>query len=363
MVILVAMALAPMPAAALVSDTGSDSSLLVFPSVFGVQRFDTDKSSEGDLAGQTLADVLYTLARGRLRFLTEMDVSNESAELDRLQLGWQLRPDSYIWLGKFHEPSSSWNFERDHGHYLQTAISVPAIESPAKDRWGEDAGVLPENVIGLLCDVSHRIRGAAAVEISLALGVTANPTDRSDSGYWIRPLSRGHEPIGWNIRLALLPDASRTNSFGLLASQHKIDTRNLANEGLLDAREVRETVFGSYVDGEWGPWGLHATIYHIDFSLLDTPRERTQTLVAGYIQLERWVSLEHTLFTRFENSSGARDTDYIKTLQGRFAVRRYVAGIRWDFLRHQAITLEGARAASLSDRYSTVSLQWSAVIP
>jgi hypothetical protein len=272
-------------------------------------------------------------------------------------------PDSYVWVGKFHEPSSSWNFERDHGQYLQTAISVPAIESPAKDRWGEDAGVLPENVIGMLCDVSHKIRGSAAVEVSLALGVTSNPIDSGDNGYWVRPIGRGHQPIGWDLRLALLPDASRSNSFGLLASEHRLDTTALASAGLLDARAVHETIFGSYADGEWGPWAVHATVYHIDFSLLEAPHERTQALVAGYIQLERRFAGGQTVFTRFESSAGARDADYVTVLHSHFEVRRDVVGMRWDFLRHQAITLEVARAATLSDLYSTVALQWSAVIP
>jgi hypothetical protein len=361
MAILAATALAPTPAAALGTGTDGDPSLLVFPSVLGTQRFDADHS--GGSAGQAIADVLYTAARGRLRFLTEIDISTENAELDRLQLGWEPLPDSYIWLGKFHEPSSSWNFERDHGHYLQTAISVPAIESPAHDKWGEDSGVLPENVIGILCDTSHRIGGSAALELSVGLGVTSNPIESGNNGYWLRPISRGHQPVGWNVRLAMLPDASSTNSFGLLASEHKLDTTDLANEGLLDARAVRETIFGAYADGEWGPWGLHATLYHIDFSLLDTPHERTQTLVAGYIQLERRFAGDYTVFSRIETSAGARDTDYIKVLQRHFDVRRDMVGVRWDFLRHQAVTLEVARAATLSERYSTVSVQWSAVIP
>jgi hypothetical protein len=362
MVILTTMAWASMPASALDTPTDTDSSLLVFPSVQGTQRLNANEAADRSLQGQAIADVLYTLTHERLRFLTELDVSNENAQLDRLQLGWELLPDSYIWVGKFHEPSSSWNFERDHGHYLQTAISIPAIESPAKDRWGEDAGVLPENVIGILCDASHKVGDSAAVQLSVSLGVTSNPIESSNSGYWIRPTSRGYQPPGWNVRLAMLPDSSRNTSFGLLASEHRLDTTDLVDEGLLDARAVRETVYGAYADGDWGPWALHATIYHIDFSLLETPRERTQTLVAGYLQLERRFAVEYTVFARLESSADARDADYVKVVQHHFEVRRSIAGMRWDFWRHQAITLEIARAATLSQHYSTVALQWSALI-
>lgn len=361
-VILLAVALAPTRLPAAEMDMARDSSLLVFPSIQGVERFDADRSADSGSYGEAIADVLYTLSRGRLRFLSELEFSNEYAGIDRLQLGWEPVPDSYIWLGKFHEPSSSWNFEHDHGHYLQTAISTPAIETPAGDRWGEDAGVLPENVTGMLVDSTDSIGESAAVQLSLAVGVTANPVQTSDRSYWITPISRGRHRVGWNARLGLLPDYTRNNSFGLVASQHKLDTAGLAEEGLLDARIVAETIYGAYVDGDWGAWSLHATIYHIDFNMRASPHPRVENMVAGYAQLERRFVGRYTAFTRFENSARADDSDFIQALQKRFELRRALLGIRWDFARHQAFTVELARAATATDRFSKIKLQWSAVI-
>jgi hypothetical protein len=359
-VILLALALAPtrLPA----TDTARGSSLLVFPSVQGMERFDADRSADYGPYGEAIADVLYTRTRGRLRFLGELEFSNEYAEIDRLQFGWEPVPDSFIWLGKFHEPSSSWNFEHDHGHYLQTAISTPAIETPAGDRWGEDAGVLPENVTGMLVDSTDPIGESAAVQFSLGVGVSANPVQNSDRSYWIRPMSRGAHRIGWNARLALLPDYTRNNSFGLVASQHNLDTAGLADEGILDARNVDETIYGAYADGDWGTWTLHATIYHIDFNMRSSPHPRVESIVAGYAQLERRFAGRYTAFTRFENSARADDADFIQALQKRFELRRALLGIRWDFARHQAFTVELGRAATATDRFTKIKLQWSAVI-
>jgi hypothetical protein len=345
------------------TDSASDSSLLVFPSVLGTKTFAGDRAADSATNGRAVADVLYTLAAGRLRFLAEADISTDHAEVDRFQVGWEPISDSYIWLGKFHEPSSSWNFERDHGHYLQTAISTPAIETSASDAWGDDAGILPENVTGVLLDTSHPIGGSAGVQLSLGVGVTSNPVLNGDDAYGIRPLSGGRHRVGWNARLSLLPDISSNNGFGLLASKHRVDTSDLVVGGLLDAGSVNEVIYGAYGDGDWGPWSLHATVYRIDFDLRETVRPRTEHVVAGYAQLERRFGGRYTGFARFENTAHATDAEYIQVLDPRFEVRRLLAGLRWDFIRHQALTVELARVSTLTNRFTDISLQWSALIP
>ncbi|MDB6091392.1 MAG: hypothetical protein JWN85_4176 [Gammaproteobacteria bacterium] len=344
------------------ADTANDSSLLVFPSAQGTRAVSSDRPADLDTHGEAFADVLYTLTDGRLRFLVEAEVSTENAELDRFQLGWEPVPESYIWLGKFHEPSSYWNFERDHGHYLQTAISTPAIETPAGDRAGHDTGVLPENVTGLLLDSSHSVGGSATVQVSFSLGVAANPILSNDRSYWIQPISGGRHRIGWNARLALLQDYPRSSSFGLLASEHILDTGQLANAGSLDARSVDEMIYGAFGDGDWGPWSVHATLYHIDFNLRDSTSPRTQSVVAGYAQLERRFGGRYTAYGRLERSADAENADYIRALRPRFEIRRSLLGMRWDYTRHQAVTIEMARAATSNNQFTNISLQWSALI-
>ena len=355
-VALLAAALVPLRLPA--SDGGDDSFLLGFLSARGSERFAADRPSGRPAHGAAIADLLYTFSRGKLRLLAEGSVATDDAEIDRLQVGWEPVPDTLVWLGKFHQPASSWNFGHDHGHYLQTAISTPAIE-----KWADDAGVLPQNITGVLFD-SRRPMGSAAIQISLAAGVAPNPIQKDHRSYWVRPISDGRHQGGWSARLALLPDYIGSNSVGLLAAEHKLDADDFAADGFLNgARSVDETVYGAYADGDWDQWSLHAAVYHVDLSLREAATARNESFEAGYAQLERRFADRYTAFFRHEDSARTQESSYIHAVQRHFAVRRSLVGVRWDFVRHQAITVEMSRTTTLANRFTTISLQWSAVVP
>jgi hypothetical protein len=338
-------------------ESGGDSSLLAFLSARGSERFDADRPSGRPAHGAAIADVLYTYSHGQLRLLAEGAAATDEAEIDRLQVGWEPVADTVLWLGKFHEPASSWNFGHDHGHYLQTAISTPSIE-----KWADDAGVLPENITGVLFD-SRRPMGSAALQVSLAAGVAPNPVQKDDRTYWVRPISDGSHQVGWSARLALLPDYVGSNSVGLLAAKHKLDANDFVADGRLNsARNVDEAVYGAYAGGDWDSWSLHAAGYHVDLSLRGTAATRNESFVAGYAQLERRFADRYTAYLRHEDSSRAQESSYLRAVQNHFALRRSLVGVRWDFIRHQAITVEASRTATLSNRFSKISLQWSAVV-
>ena len=355
-IVLVTAALAP--TRLLANDARDDSSLLAFLSARGSERFNADRPRGRPEQGEALADVLYTYSRGALHILAEGDASTDDAQLDRLQIGWEAVPETLVWLGKFHEPASSWNFGHDHGHYLQTAISTPSIE-----RWTDDAGVLPENITGLLFDSRHRTGAEAAVQVSLAAGIVPNPTPRTDNSYWVRTVSAGEHRVGWSARLAMLPDYASTNSFGLLAARHRLDASGLETIGRFDARTVNQSVYGVYADGDWGQWSLHATAYYVELSLQATSKPRTESFIAGYAQLERRFADRYTVYARHENAARAPESTYLRAVHSNFAVRRNLAGARWDFTRHQAITLEIERTTALTNRFTRIGLQWSAVVP
>ena len=354
--VLLAAALAPTKLPA--QDGGDETPLLGFLSARGTEHFDADRPRARPASGEAVVDLLYTRSRGKLRMLAEGEFATDDAELDRLQFGWELVPDTLLWLGKLHEPASSWNFGHDHGHYLQTAISTPAIE-----RWADDAGALPENITGALLDSRRPMGTTAGVQVSLAIGVAPNPSLRDDRSYWLPPLSHNSHRVGWSVRLALLPDYTGSNGVGLLGARHKLDADRFASAGLLPTRDIDETVYGAYTDVDWGLWTLHSALYYVNVSLLEPANARDENFISGYAQLERRFADRYTVFARHEGSSRAQESGYLHAVQDHFAVRVSLLGARWDFARHQALTLETSRSTTLSNRFTKISLQWSAVVP
>jgi hypothetical protein len=215
---------------------------------------------------------------------------------------------------------------------------------------------------GLLLDSTHAVSESAAVQFSAGVGVPPNPTGYNQGAYWIRPVGPGRHRVGWTARLTFLPDYPRNSGIGLLASRYTLDTSELEEAGSLDARSVDEETYGAYDDSDWGPWSLHATVYRINFMLRESEFPRMQHITAGYVQLERRIAGSYTAYGRVEYAANFRKADYIRALREDFESRRLLAGLRWDFMRHQAFTAELARGSSLSARVFTIRFQWSALI-
>ena len=61
----------------------------------------------------------------------------------------------------------------------------------------------------------------------------------------------------------------------------------------------------------------------------------------------------------FARYVAAASSQYLR-LFDQFARTRQVAGVRWDFVNRQALTLQAAKSHTLQGHYSDVRLQWSA---
>ena len=142
------------------ADGSSQGELLFFTSaeVFAIDSddpaFDT---SDLDLA----VDVIGSWSAGRFRAFGEVLLSNEEQDIERFQVGWEARPDTYIWLGRFHQPASVWNTSHHHGRYLQPSITRPAIEL-----WEDEDGVLPQHFLGVLAETRLPLQGAGGLSLA-----------------------------------------------------------------------------------------------------------------------------------------------------------------------------------------------------
>jgi hypothetical protein len=104
-VVLLATALVPMRLRA--NDASGDYSLLAFLSARGSERFDADRPISRPTRGTATVDLLYTFSYDKLRLLAEGAAATDNAEIDRLQVGWELVPTRPKPIAPFASSSST----------------------------------------------------------------------------------------------------------------------------------------------------------------------------------------------------------------------------------------------------------------
>ena len=339
------------------AQSNSQSDWLVFLSAENQRPFGIDSSLQPDPNGEYAAQILFNHTYGALHLLVESEVSNDDSGIDRLQIGWQIDADNSLWLGKFHQPASSWNFGHDHGHYLQTAISVPSIEA-----WEDDGGLLPQSTVGALLDSEHRIGSAAGLQLATAAGFAPTPTPEDPHRYWI-PLVPGHgHQLSWSGRATFYPTYLGDRGIGVLLARQRMQLGNLPALTAAGWRQADESVCGAFADWGFEPWRLLASLYNVDLVLRGGGSQHAESFIAGYVQIERHFGNRWTLFARREDSSRIQDSIYVSAFGDRLPIQKSLAGLRWEFTPRQAITVEAARVRTTADTFYEARLQWSAVI-
>jgi hypothetical protein len=281
-------------------------------------------------------------------------------DLERFQAGYEIDPDTLIWVGRFHQPASAWNTQHHHGQYLQTAISRPMIE-----RWEDEQGLVPQHITGVLLE-SHRPVGDTH-GIQWAVGAGAAPTVTGNGLEPIDLLDRndGEHRLSTTARVAFLPDYLGANNIALLLGRDAFAIQERRAALALDATGAYLSLAGVAFDWSVDAWRVIGTWYSIGLDLSGVHGEHTETFGAGYLQVERTLPQHFTVFGRIEPSSRAQDAKYVALIarDDDFAFRRDAVGLRWDFLRHQALTTELSHSDSFHTRYSELRLQWSAALP
>jgi hypothetical protein len=308
------------------------------------------------------ADVVYSYTHDRFRFLGEYVATTDESELERFKFGWQTGENTTGWIGRFHSPSRYWNAIYHHGQYLQTSITRPLIE-----QFEDDGGVLPTHITGFMLDTSSNLKQESGIQAVLSFG--AAPVIGEDA---LEPFnlldSDSDHGAAADLRLALLPDLLGDNQVGLILSwaDLKIDENQTAEQlGLL---RVEQYTIGAYLDWRWEDWRILTSVAYVD----NQDELQTQTLkddfVSGYLQAEYYFHPNWILYGRLEESSGTEDSLYLTLFPNTIADRQ-VLGLRFDFAKLQAITLEVTRtiefagADTQTDRFGQMWLQWSTVLP
>lgn len=331
----------------------SRGDLLVFASAEGYRLADSEVFDD-DVDGVLTTDLLGSWTTGRFRVMGELFVTTEEQDLERLQAGWEIRPDTLLWLGRFHQPGSFWNTRYHHGQFLQTSISRPSIES-----WEDDSGVLPQHVMGALFE--SRVPLGESGGVSLALSAGLGPLLRDHELHPVEIFNPDSRPRGGSfaVQASFLPDYSSNDGVGMLASHTEVMLDDAVRPYGADCVDL--DVIGLFFDFAPGRWRITSTTYWVHSDFDGTAGGGSDSFVSGYLQAQRTFGDRFTALARFEASANADDSAYVALFED-FVEQRKVVDLRWDFARRHALTVEWADTDTLRDRYHEYRLQWSAAL-
>jgi hypothetical protein len=306
-------------------------------------------------------DVVFALTHQQFRMFGEYFITPGEHDLERFQVGYEVVPDTVVWLGRFHQPGSAWDTEHHHGRYLQTAITRPSIEN-----WEDEDGLIPQHITGVLVESRRQFGAKAGVQFSAGAGAAPVIEPEHNEPINLVGNNPGRHGVSLTGRLAYLPDYVETSSTGFLFGHDQLFASREAASRVIRSNHVVLTIYGAYLDWSLGEWRIIGTGYYVNVEL-DRPSP-DGSFISGYVQAERQFPYQLTAFARVEDSARMQRLRYVTQLDQDtkdidITIRRQTGGLRWDFARRQALTVEVGHEASLSQHGNEVRLQWSAAIP
>jgi hypothetical protein len=327
---------------------------LLLPSAEAVGTFGREAPNTQIHDEVVQADMLLSLQKGPLKLFAEYLLSDHEGEFERLQLGYQLSDDTVVWVGRFHQPGSVWNHDHHHGQYLQTSVTRPAI-----DEWEDIGGVLPQHFTGALLESGKTVFDDWRVRVAMGAGIAPQITRKGMEPFSpLDPDSNRHQ-VGYQARVSLHPSEFTESGFGILLADDNLTAVGLEGSAQAALDHVNLKLIGAFGTYAAGDWKATATIYHADTRLYYNTYRGDTRFYVGYLQGERRVLRDFTVYARWEDSYGSGGSPYLRLFE-QFARTRQVAGLRWDFVNRQALTLQTARTHTLDGRYTDIRVQWSA---
>lgn len=303
-----------------------------------------------------IGDAVFAVNRDGFRLFGEYNLSREEHDLERFQVGYEIVANTVVWVGRFHQPASAWNTEHHHGRYLQTAITRPSIEL-----WEDEGGIIPQHITGLYVD-SRRPIGDGGLHISAGAGIGVTIEKNGLEELDILDPNTSGRRLSLSGRFAYMPNYVGTSEFGLLAAHNSMPVLDHVTATLLNANTVDQSLFGAFANWNNDSWKIQSAIYDLQMRLTELGPARSESAIAGYLQLERQLPKHLTAYVREENSNRADHSLYVIVNHPDFELRRATIGLRWDFLHNQALTAEVAEAQNLGAGNYEVRLQWSAAL-
>jgi len=291
---------------------------------------------------EAAVDLFLTFEVGNFRFLGEYLLSTEEQDMERLQLGWVFG-SRLFWLGRFHNPVGDWNNRYHHGAYIQTSISRPAIVA-----YEEHSGILPMHQAGLLAEGMF---GTAGGNLGYLVSLAQGPEFDDELRPWdVLDPSAGEHDTSVTLNLFRQRENGR---IGLFGNYNRIPS---VHENL---NEIKQWILGGYIDHEFESGNVYTAMYYVSNQMIGPSGKHDDSFLNAFFQAEYQVSQKFRIFGRVEGTDGSKGDQYL-ALFPNFVKGRLLGGVRYDFVRKNALKLEISFNQIQADDYKQLMLQWSA---
>jgi hypothetical protein len=213
-----------------------------------------------------------------------------------------------------------------------------------------------------LLESAHTVFGSWKLRTAFAGGLAPEITPEGLEPFdVIRPGEQSRHRLGYQARVSLHPEDLTETGGGLLLADDTLAAVGLNSGPLPGLDHVNLRLIGVFATYAAPEWKVTATVNNADTRLYYAGSRKDDSFIVGYVQAERHLGYEFTGFVRWEDSAGARSATYLHLFE-QFARTRGVAGLRWDFLEHQALSVQFANSHTLEGRYNDIRMQWSAAL-
>ena len=333
-----------------------ETGMLLFLSADNLERQSLEEPALKKSDFTPTADLLFTYNNRPWRVLGEFFVTDDEAELERLQIGYEFSNGTTFWVGRFHQPVGTWNYRYHHGAYLQPSISRPSIEN-----WEDEDGVLPAHITGVMIDGWRQLGENSGLRYAASIGLAPVFESGELAPFDILDPDAGSRKAAGSINIAYYPDYVGVSNIGVIGGYAEIEVQPDATLGNITDIRIRQTILGVQANWEREKWHFIGAAYHVDTGSRGTGIQIDGTFLSGYFQALYDLSESTNVYSRIERTRNP-ETMYLR-LRPSYVYRRELLGFRWDFSEQQALNFEISSNRIVEDQYSEFRVQWSATFP
>jgi hypothetical protein len=211
-----------------------------------------------------------------------------------------------------------------------------------------------------MIETTRDLQGSDAYQAVFALGKASIIGESELIPFDLLDASSEHK-TAVDFRLAYLPDQLGENQIGLILNWSNLGVEDslVVQQGL---QHIEQGTVGVYADWRKSDWRILANLTYISNQMVKQVRKQTDTFSAAYLQAEYDINSEWKIFGRVEDTYGVENSEYLELFPSAI-LQRQMLGLRFDFYKNHALTIELSTIEIQSEDFDQAWLQWSAVLP